>query len=91
MLWRSGQAEMSIFDVQQQTVSEKIPHFWRVELQVFKPLAAVATSDSNQILGVSYDVQAQKNYFHHFKRLAKGYEVSYLCVQEHLSRYCTYP
>lgn len=74
MLWRSGEADLKIVDLQKSLVSETVANFWKSKDLVGKPIGAVATGDANRVLGISI-MQKDETYISYYERTGPNFEL----------------
>lgn len=67
MLWRSGDANMIIYDVYENKSDEVIPKFWIYQEEIIKPISAIASADANKILGIGIS-KSKSAIIHYYER-----------------------
>lgn len=67
MLWRSGGANLIIYDVYENSTDEIITNFWLYQQEVVKPISAIASADANRILGISIS-NGKSGIIHYYER-----------------------
>lgn len=67
MLWRSGDANLIIYDVYEHSTDEIITNFWLYQDEVIKPISAIASADANRILGIGIS-KGKSGIIHYYER-----------------------
>lgn len=67
MLWRSGKANLIIYDVYQHSTDEIITNFWVHQEEIIKPISAIASADANRILGIGIS-NSKSAIVHYYER-----------------------
>lgn len=79
MLWRSGGANLIVYDIMNKKVDEVIENFWIHESVITKPIAAIASSDANRIAGISL-LSKDQSLIHFYQR--EGQKADLFCQLE---------
>lgn len=74
MLWRAGDGQMNIFDVQKNKVDEVIHSFWNHQNEKTKPIGAISSADAYRILGISRD-SLENSILHYYERNDQKVEI----------------
>jgi hypothetical protein len=88
MLWRSGEADLKIYDVLKGLVSETIANFWKSRDVVTKPIGAVATGDANRIIGISI-LSKDETFISYYERTGPNFELIGSTDKQLIEQNCT--
>lgn len=88
MLWRSGEADLKVFDVNKGVVSETVANFWKSRDIIAKPVAAVATGDANRILGISV-LSKDETFISYYERTGPKFDLVGSTEKQLVEQACT--